>query len=377
MRKVCHMASGHSVDDDRILHRELVSLANKGWDVTLVGVCSQDTVCKGVKIKAVSRVKNRALRITWQTLKVLIKSWQVDADIYHFHEPELIFAGMVLKLFKRAHVINDVHEDHTLMLFKPYIPKRLRKPVSWFLNQVENFTAKRFDAVVTPTQPITERFSKIAHRAITLYNFPTDEFMQSADRFKAGIDECIYDVVHVGTLREDRLEFLLDVAAEVQKKLGNQKWGFVGMPASLEPTAKRLAEQHGLEGVTLIPKIPYPELPKILCRSKIGVNFHPLGEAHTEVAIPVKIFEYLACGLPVVSTPLPLVRKLLGNAPMVRLVDGKVKDFSEAVVELLSNVDSATKMRDMAWKYSRENYSWAHEEKKLFQLYEDILRDSK
>ncbi len=210
-----------------------------------------------------------------------------------------------------------------------------------------------------------------------MYNFPTDDFIQSADRFKAGIKECTYDVVHVGVLREDRLKFLLDVAAEVQKKLGNQKWVFVGMPARLEATAKRLTEQHRLESVTLVPKMPYLELPKIICQSRIGVNFHPLGEAHTEVAIPVKIFEYLACGLPVVSTPLPLVRKLLGNAPMVRLVNDKVKDFSAAVVELLSNVDLATRMRDMALKYSRENYRWAHEEKKLLKLYEDILRDSK
>ena len=62
---------------------------------------------------------------------------------------------------------------------------------------------------------------------------------------------------------------------------------------------------------------------------------------------------------------------------MVRLVDDKVKDFSAAVVELLSNIDLVTRMRDMALKYSRENYRWAHEEKKLLKLYEDILRDSK
>lgn len=167
------------------------------------------------------------------------------------------------------------------------------------------------------------------------------------------------------------------MAAEVQKKLGNQKWAFVDMPARLEPIAKRLTEQHRLESVTLVPKMPYLELPKIICRSKIGVNFHPLGEAHTEVAIPVKIFEYLACGLPVVSTSLPLVRKLLGNAPMVRLVDDKVEDFSAAVIELLSNVDSVAKMRDAALKCSQENYRWAREEKKLLKLYEDILRDSK
>lgn len=375
--KVCHLSSAHSVFDDRIFHKETKTLAKAGYEVILIARHDKEEVVDGVRIIPLPKNRSRFERMTKVVWRLFRRALREKADVYHFHDPELIPAGMMLKLLKRTHVIYDVHEDHTLMLFKHYIPKWLRKPASWIVNRVENFSAKRFDAIVTPTQPITERFSRIAPRAITLYNFPTDDFIRSADRFKAGIKECVYDVVHVGTLREDRLEFLLDVAAEVQKKLGDQKWAFVGMPAYLESTAKRLVEQHGLRSVTLVPTMPYLELPKIICRSKIGVNFHPLGEAHTEVAIPVKIFEYLACGLPVVSTPLPLVRKLLGEAPMVRLVDDKVEDFSAAVVELLSNVDLAASMRDAALKYSRENYLWAHEEKKLLKLYEDIFRDSK
>ena len=372
--KVCILTSVHPVFDARIFHKEAKTLVKAGYKVVLIAQHSKEETVDGVRIVPLPTPKNRFERMTkvvWKLFRLALKE---KAEIYHFHDPELIPAGLLLKKIKGAHVINDVHEDHKLMQFKHYIPKGLRKLTSAIVNQVENFGTKRFDAVITPTKPITARFAKIAPRVITLYNFPTNDFIQSADKFKTGIEECSYDVAHVGVLREDRLGFLLDVAGEVQRKLGPQKWVFVGMPVRLEPIAKRLAKQRRLEGVTLVPRMPFLEIPNIICRSRIAVNFHPLGEAHTKVAIPVKIFEYLACGLPVVSTPLPLVRQLLGNAPMVKLADDKVGDFSTAVIELLSNAD-LTVMRDMALKYSRENYTWTHEGKKLLELYKDILRD--
>lgn len=371
--RVCHITA-HPMYDGRIFYRECCSLVKAGYEVHLVVPCEESGVEDGVYVHAYPQVKNRFVRMffmPWVALWLALKS---KAEIYHFHDPPLIPIGLVLKLLKRAHVIYDVHEDHRLMLFKHYIPKGLRKLVSVIVNRVENFGAKRFDAVVTPTEPITTRFAKIAPRATTLYNFPTDDFIQSADKSAVPIEECIYDVVHVGVLREGRLEFLLDVAAEVQGKLGLQKWVFVGMPVYLEPMAKRLAEYRALESVTLVPRMPYLKIPNIICRSKIAVNFHPLGEAHTEVAIPVKIFEYLVCGLPVVSTHLPLVVKLLGDTPAVTLVDDKLSNFSKAVIDLLTDPELMQKS-NTASEYARERYSWKTEEPKLLDLYGSILQD--
>ncbi len=373
MTKVCHMTSVHRVTDSRIFHREALSLAKNGWDTTLIGVHDEDMVCEGVKILGVPNVSSRIKRVTLQTLRVLIKAWHVDADIYHFHDPELIFAGLILKLFKRAYVVNDVHEDHKLIMFKHYIPKKMRKLISIIVNKVENLSAGLFDAVVTPTYPITERFARFAHRAVTLYNFPADSFIKCADKAKVSLGECSYDITHVGTLREDRLRFLLNVAAHIQSKIGPKKWIFVGMPVRLEEIVKQFVKQHKLENITVIKTIPYLEVPKIISRCKVAVNFHPLGEAHTEVAIPVKIFEYLACGLPVVSTPLPLVKKLLREAPMVRLVNDNLEEFSTGLIELLRHADLAS-MRDMAFEFSRKKYRWLDEEKKLLELYGDILQ---
>jgi len=374
IKKACHMTSVHFADDSRILHREVVSLANNGWDATVVGVYSKETVYKGVKIKAVPQIKNRIFRMTWQVLKVLIKAWRTNADIYHFHDIELIPAGLVLKKLKRAKVIYDVHEDHNLMIHKTYIPFRLRKFAARVVNFIENFCAGRLDAVVTPTEPITKRFSVIAPKAVTLYNFPTQEFMEMADRHLISPEFSDIDVVHIGTLRQSRLEFFLQVALQVQKKLGPKRWTFIGMPKSLMPFAEMRVGELALEGIEIIHRKAWLELPETICRGKIGVNFHKLGEAHTEVAIPVKIFEYLACGLPTVSTSLKLVSQLLNDIPAVSLVSDNLSDYTESVIKLLTDPELSQKS-EFAYQSARLKYSWEVEEKKLLELYEDILRN--
>lgn len=180
--KVCHLIAGHSPFDVRIFHKETKTLAKAGYEVIIIAEHDKEEVVAGVRIIPLPKTRSRVERMTkglWRLFKLALKQ---KADIYHFHDPELIPVGMALKWLKRARVIYDVHEDHRIMLSKHYIPKWLRKPVSWIVNRVENFSAKRFNAVVTPTQPITERFSKIAlepsrciiFQRTTLYNLPID-----------------------------------------------------------------------------------------------------------------------------------------------------------------------------------------------------------
>src|SRR4030042_4514420 len=160
--KVCHLSSGHSVFDGRIFHKEAKTLAKAGYEVILIAQHDKEEVVDGVRIVPLPKTKSRFKRMTTIVWKLFRLALREKADVYHFYEPQLIPTGIILKLFKRAYVIYDVHEDHRLILVKHYIPKWLRKPVSWIVNRIESFSARRFDAVVTPTQPITERFSRIA-----------------------------------------------------------------------------------------------------------------------------------------------------------------------------------------------------------------------
>ena len=110
MIKVCHMTSAHSYNDVRILIKECKSLAKAGYVVYLVaeGVDREED---GVYIKGCGdKPKERYARMKCFSEKVYKRAIELDCDIYHFHDPELLPYGVRLKR-RGKKVIFDSHED--------------------------------------------------------------------------------------------------------------------------------------------------------------------------------------------------------------------------------------------------------------------------
>src|SRR5579863_62225 len=107
---IIHLTSAHYAVDARILHKECKSLAKAGHEVTVVGMSDEDAVIAGVKIKALRKPTSRWERWTLQLWRVLREATRSNADVYHFHDPELIPVGIWLSL-KGKHVVYDAHED--------------------------------------------------------------------------------------------------------------------------------------------------------------------------------------------------------------------------------------------------------------------------
>lgn len=101
MTKVSILTSVHPLFDTRIFHKEAKSLAKAGYDVTPIAQHDKEEVVDGIRIVPLPKAKDRIVRMTktvWQTYR---KAFKIDADIYHFHDPELIPIGLMLKLLKK------------------------------------------------------------------------------------------------------------------------------------------------------------------------------------------------------------------------------------------------------------------------------------
>ena len=140
MTKICHITTMHQPFDTRIFKKECVSLVNNGFDVTLIAPHDKEEIRQGVKIIPIrSRTSfiDRIYHLPKLAIEILEK---VSADIYHFHDPELVpFMQQVAKSGKK--VIWDAHENYkdTIKSFNSLKIKPLSFLGSEFFNWMDSY----------------------------------------------------------------------------------------------------------------------------------------------------------------------------------------------------------------------------------------------
>ena len=172
MKKVCHLTSAHGIEDDRIFLKECISLAKNGYKVYLVE--RGDSYTKdGVHIIGLGNIPDaRFKRMVFGGKKVFEKAKELNADIYHLHDPELL--PYALRLKKRGKkVIFDSHEDVPAQIIdKTWIPKFFRNSIARLYKAYETHIVKNIDAVVTATPHIAEQFQGRTKRIVIINNYP-------------------------------------------------------------------------------------------------------------------------------------------------------------------------------------------------------------
>lgn len=197
--KICHLTSAHPRFDTRIFLKQCCSLAKKYDTYLIVADGKGDDFKNNVNILDIGLFSGRINRIVNAPKVIYLKALQVNADLYHIHDPELIPLGIKLKKLGRK-VIFDAHEDlPKQILTKHYLNSFFKKMLSKFFEIYEKKQCAKFDGVVTATPYIRDKFMKINNSVIDINNFPTTkEFSHMTKEF---IDsEPLTSVCYVGAI---------------------------------------------------------------------------------------------------------------------------------------------------------------------------------
>ena len=108
--RVCLLSSVHRALDNRIFFREARTLARAGHEVTLIAEHNRDEVRDGIHIVALPHVPRWRRPFLW--LLLMRRAVATDADIFHFHDPELLFVIPLLRLRTGRPTVYDVHEAY-------------------------------------------------------------------------------------------------------------------------------------------------------------------------------------------------------------------------------------------------------------------------
>lgn len=367
MNKVCHISTVHSETDSRILVKECQTLSKAGFDVSLIINGDKDKINYGTKIIALDNNNSRLYRMFKKSKIAFNKAIEVDADIYHFHDPELISLGLKLKR-RGKKVIYDVHEDMPKQIMsKVYLgPLFVRKMISKSFAFYEKQSAKKFDAVVGAIDEITNQFKN--DNAISIKNYAIKDMFEAAVPVKREETSEIV-LIYVGSIT--KIRGIKEIIKATELLEGRAKLWILG-PYETETLKSECEAMEGYKYCKYFGSMPLKEVYNYTKSADIGLcTLHPT-ENYKE-SIPIKVLEYMASEKPLILSNFPYWKNLFGE--IGEYVDPlNPEDIKNAVEVFINNKELINKIGKENKKTFLEKFSWDAEGEKLVGLYKKILK---
>lgn len=364
MKKVCILTSVHSPFDGRIFYKESKSLSKAGYEVIIIAQHDKEEFVDNIKIIPLPVLKNRTHRMTKIVGKLFRLALKEKADVYHFHDPELIPIGILLRLYGKR-VIYDVHEDVSKqVLNKDWVGNvNIRKFVAFIVNIIEQIGALLFNRIVVATPDIARKFPE--NKTLILRNFTIFKLIDNTVPANYRKNKPI--IIYAGGLT--KIRGIKEIIQAME---------YIGDRAELWLLGKWENEEFrkeckNLKGWKCVKDLGFVSLNKVyqyMKISDIGISmFHPV--KNYLIGLPVKAFEYMACSMPLVMSGFPYFKKFFREcAIFANPFD--FRDIVEKLLYLLDNPDKAKELGKMGRKLVEDKYSWEEESKKLLRMYEKL-----
>jgi len=368
--RACVLTTVHVHYDNRIFYKQIPTLRQAGYQVTYIVPCPPEVKSlEGVELVPLPLLPRWRRPQNWW--RAMIAALRSKADIFHFHDPELIGVGLLLRALTGRPVVYDVHENYPqVMLRRLWIPARLRGAVGKAMAALEWVAAHLLDGLVVANPPTWERFQKRGPRAVLVSNYVDLQSFDRATEPPLLSPEAPY-FIYSGSLSSQRgvpdclaaFERLSreDVSLLLVGPLDDADSSVMDLPDRLPRRAH------------LLPAQPFGALPPLLRASVAGlVTLRPTPN-YMEI-LPTKLLEYMAASIPVIAYDLPLIRPIVEEAQCGILVEPADREgLTKAMAYMLDHPSEAKEMGERGRRAVVERYSWEAESKKLLALYAGLL----
>ncbi len=373
---ICHITTVHPWNDARIFERMCVGLRRRGYRVTLVAPIDGEREEQGVRVIPTG-LRGKLSRLLG-VRKLLGRLGTVDADVYHFHDPELL-PWMVWFRRRSAvprRIVYDVHEYYadTVADSNYFGWRPLSRAAGFLFDRLEPRLAGFLDGVVGVTEPIAARFERAGTCVGVVRNMtPLESVPRPLPTVSLPSQRTI---VLAGSMDRDRLmPELFDAIASLLPRWPDLH--FLGIGDLLtDPYGSELrlhAERLGIAShVTFAPREPWRALQAYLAQSVVGLVL-VADRTNWRWGLPIRLFEFMAHGVPIIASDVPLVRDVVKATGCGRLLEtGTPEDIAAALHGLLADPIAARKLGTSGRQAVLTRYNWGVELDRLEEIYRSL-----
>jgi len=363
----------HNVSDGRVLHRQAAFAARAGFRVSVYAIDDGESPA-GITTHGFPRPRSRFQRFLLG-LRMAWRAWRERADIYHFHDPELLPAMTLLRLVTRRPVIYDCHENVVdSVYYKSYIPRPLRPMVAGCTYLLQWLCVRLLGHAVLATPEQCEMLPAPT-TTLVVRNFPP----LSTQRFFDPRSDRPFALVHCGGFSIERgSRIMLEMLRILVHELGcrDARLLLVGVgPGDLDhESARRLRDDRLEAHVELRGRVPLSQVPAELARAKIGLMCHQPSKQY-RYGVASKVFDYMAAGLAIIGGNADFDRPFVPEGDVKIYVDEtNPAQYALAALELLRDDERRVRMGIHARELFETFYTAEQQSQGLIDFYHQALR---
>ncbi len=386
--RVAMLLSNAFRPDPRVL-KEARSLAEAGYQVTVIawdreGNYPAQQQTEGFIVQRVQDVRSSygaGLRQALRLPRFWLHAWRrlnrLRPAVVHCHDFDTLPPGWLWAKTHCRPVIYDAHEYYT-ELQRPRLRGLAGQVLLPLIAAAEQVLSRSAAAVVTVDERIARGYRN--RRVVIIGHYPPVDFAQGVARSETGHSNLSTPhasrptLVYAGRFSTDRG---MVVIAQALQRLAAQgvrpRLRLLGVWTNSAEEQAFWQAMIGLEQqVEMIGWAPFEQVATHLASADVALAVLQPIERYT-VALPVKLFEYMACGLPVIISDFPANRAVVAGADCGLLVDpSDVDAVAAAMLRLLEDPAEARRLGANGRRAFEERYNWQALERKLLALYAEL-----
>ncbi len=282
-------------------------------------------------------------------------------------------------------VIFDMAEDYVAMIRDIWRARKfqgfnlvVRNP--YLAGLVERYALPRFDhvlAVIDEAKEVATRAGASLENVSIVGNTPnlpkdyrdleeSQNLPKQLSQFKDN-----YIGIYTGGIQLGRgLQVVFEAIPKIVEKIPEFVFVIFGAGYALEQL-KAMVKENGVEKyVYWAGWVNHEELFQYILAADIGIIPH-YRSAHVDTTNPNKIFDYMACGLPVIASDAPPMRRILDETGSgVSFTSGNSTDFAQAVFQVHA---SSINYGAIGCAAVKKRYNWSIDEKKLLNILNNFI----